>query len=308
MRPTTSSKPTGALGIIRALLDEMADGGGALVLSGESGVGKTRLLDVAECAASAIGMRVVRAGGAEFEADIGFAGLHQLLLPLFAEISDLPGIAASALDAALGLAEEGRTPERLVVLNAVLSLLRHAAREAPLLLIVDDLQWFDPASREALGFVARRFAGSRIGLLGAVRVGSESLLQRVGLPELRLRRPDSARPLAGSRDKLAAAHDTVTRIGARPWDERAGVELRATGRRRHRTGGGVALLTCAEVGIAELAATGLTNKEIGGRLYVSPRTVSAHLYRIFPKLGITSRAGLRDALCALPAAATLPQT
>lgn len=59
-------------------------------------------------------------------------------------------------------------------------------------------------------------------------------------------------------------------------------------------------LTAQEQYVAQMAATGLSNKEIGSRLYVSPRTVSSHLYRIFPKLGITSRAALRDALLSLP--------
>ena len=74
---------------------------------------------------------------------------------------------------------------------------------------------------------------------------------------------------------------------------------RARGDRRHSSAdgsGGSASLTPQEREVAQLAATGMTNREIAARLYVSPRTVSAHLYRIFPKLGITSRAALRDAL------------
>ena len=64
--------------------------------------------------------------------------------------------------------------------------------------------------------------------------------------------------------------------------------------------GGPASLTIQEREVAQLAAAGLSNREIATRLYVSPRTVSAHLYRLFPKLGITSRAALRDALTATP--------
>ncbi len=113
----------------------------------------------------------------------------------------------------------------------------------------------------------------------------------------RLRRRRATRP---SRQQLAAALDTFTRLGARPWAERAGAELQATGRTRHRSDGhGTAPLTPQELEIAELAATGLTNKEIGAKMFLSPRTVSAHLYRVFPKLGITTRAALRDALSAL---------
>ena len=82
-----------------------------------------------------------------------------------------------------------------------------------------------------------------------------------------------------------------------PGRERASTELAATGATRQVVGdGGEASLTPQEREVAQLAATGLTNREIAARLYVSPRTVSAHLYRTFPKLGISSRAALRDAL------------
>ena len=114
----------------------------------------------------------------------------------------------------------------------------------------------------------------------------------------RLRRRHATR---ASREQLAAALATFSCLGAGPWAARADAELKATGQKRHRPdGNGPAPLTPQELEIAELAATGLTNKEIGAKMYLSPRTVSAHLYRIFPKLGITSRAALRDALLARP--------
>ena len=100
----------------------------------------------------------------------------------------------------------------------------------------------------------------------------------------RLRR---ARATTRSRQVLSAAGDTFARLGARPWTERAGNELRATGITIGRTDFfGPASLTPQQVEIAELAAEGLSNKEIGGRLFLSPRTVGTHLYQIFPKLGI----------------------
>jgi DNA-binding CsgD family transcriptional regulator len=102
-----------------------------------------------------------------------------------------------------------------------------------------------------------------------------------------------------ARPQLAAALGTFRALGAGPWTTRAGAELRATG--RARTPGdasGARTLTPQEHEIALLAASGLSNKEIGARLYLSPRTVGAHLYRVFPKLGITARAALRDALTA----------
>ena len=100
--------------------------------------------------------------------------------------------------------------------------------------------------------------------------------------------------------KLQAALDTFDRLGAEPWARRGRRELRATGRtRRHSQDLDAPLLTPQESQIARLAAAGLTNKEIAERLYLSPRTVGGHLYRVFPKLGITSRAALRDSLQAL---------
>ena len=107
----------------------------------------------------------------------------------------------------------------------------------------------------------------------------------------RAREPTRARPL------LTAAHDTFQRLDARPWTHRAGNELRATGLTLGQTDlVGPASLTPQQLEIAQLAAAGLTNKEIGERMFLSHRTVSTHLYQLFPKLGITSRAALRDAL------------
>ncbi|WP_309231617.1 AAA family ATPase [Nocardia sp. SYP-A9097] len=101
------------------------------------------------------------------------------------------------------------------------------------------------------------------------------------------------RRLSGSSVKLLIA--LRADIGSR-FDSSALPELRATGISPPDTLPGPLMLTWQERRIAELAAGGLTNKEIGGLLYLSPRTVSSHLYRIFPKLGITTRAALRDAL------------
>jgi DNA-binding NarL/FixJ family response regulator len=96
---------------------------------------------------------------------------------------------------------------------------------------------------------------------------------------------------------LAAAHDTFTQLGAGPWAARAAAEIRAADGGRDASDNA---LTVQEYEIASLAATGLTNREIGKQLFLSPRTVSTHLYRIFPKLGVSSRAALRDALAQVP--------
>jgi DNA-binding CsgD family transcriptional regulator len=105
-----------------------------------------------------------------------------------------------------------------------------------------------------------------------------------------------------ARAQLAAALDTFQRLGAAPWAARAASELRATGQTIGQLpSSGPASLTPQQRQIATLAAAGLTNKQIGERLYLSPRTVSTHLHQVFPKLGVTTRAALRDALAGLPA-------
>jgi hypothetical protein len=163
--------------------------GGALLVTGEPGVGKTELLQVAAEAASGAGTRVLRAAGVEFEAETSFSGLNQLLLPLLAELPQLPTVHRDALNVALGFSD-GAPSSRLVVSNAVLVLLRWAARAQPLLLIIDDLPWLDGASAALLSFVARRLEGSHAGLLGAYRTGEVEVFDHGGLAELELQRLD----------------------------------------------------------------------------------------------------------------------
>ena len=120
----------------------------------------------------------------------------------------------------------------------------------------------------------------------------------------RLRRTKSP---SGARVHLAAALDRFEQLAARPWARRAGNELRATGLRRMPADrlmdpSAHSSLTAQQRQIAELAAEGLSNKQIGERLFLSSRTVGYHLHQVFPKLGITSRAALRDALAGLPTA------
>jgi DNA-binding CsgD family transcriptional regulator len=114
----------------------------------------------------------------------------------------------------------------------------------------------------------------------------------------RLRR---AREMTEARVHLVAALEGFRRLGAKTWADRAALELRAAGQIRPQERQDREVLTPQELEIAMLAATGLSNKQIGSRLFLSHRTVSAHLYRVFPKLGITSRAALRDALQHQPA-------
>lgn len=103
-----------------------------------------------------------------------------------------------------------------------------------------------------------------------------------------------------ARTQLKAAFQLFKRIGAQPWASRAGNELRATGQVMRGDNPGGSALTPQERQTAELAASGLSNRQIAERLYLSPRTVGNHLHRVYPKLGIVSRAGLRDALTSAP--------
>ncbi len=106
-----------------------------------------------------------------------------------------------------------------------------------------------------------------------------------------------ARAARAARSHLQAALTSFQRLRAAPWASRAEMELRATGPARAQSStSGTASLTPQERQIARLAASGMTNKQIARQLFLSPRTVGGHLYHIFPKLGVTTRAALRDAL------------
>jgi DNA-binding CsgD family transcriptional regulator len=155
---------------VSAFLDEGAAGGATLLLQGEPGVGKTALLDAAAGAAQTAGTLVLRCAGAEFESDIGFSALHQLLLPLQTAISQLGAAHRDALAAALGLSPEQDT-DRGLIEEATLRLLRITAERSPVLIVLDDLQWVDRPSTGVLTALTRRLDGTRIGLLAAARTG-----------------------------------------------------------------------------------------------------------------------------------------
>src|SRR5437588_1189317 len=139
--------------VLEGLLDGARSGrSGALVVRGDAGVGKTALLEYV--IASAADLRVVRAVGVESEMELAFAALHQLCGPLLDRLERLPGPQRDALKTTFGLSA-GRVPDRLFVALAALGLLSEAAEECPLLCVVDDAQWLDSASAQALVFVAR---------------------------------------------------------------------------------------------------------------------------------------------------------
>ncbi|WP_238547265.1 helix-turn-helix transcriptional regulator [Actinoplanes friuliensis] len=185
------------------------------------------------------------------------------------------------------LAEAARLAERLPELAPIVAECRILAASAPLPVLTVNLRYAtallaaDPEQtlRDALksDLASWPFERARIQLA----LGEELRRQR---------RPADARPI------LRAAWQTLTALGVTPWAERTRRELRATGETVNRAEDRTGRLTAQELQIAQLAARGLSNQEIARQLYVSPRTVSTHLYRIFPKVGVRSRAGLAEAL------------
>ncbi|MFF2731349.1 AAA family ATPase [Streptomyces sp. NPDC058008] len=140
--------------------------GGALVLRGEAGIGKSTLLEHLEGTAS--GFRVLRAGGSQLEAELPFAALHQLCLPVLEHLAGLPAEHRRALRIAFDLASG--TPDVFRAGLAALGLLTAAGQERPVLCVVDDAHWLDAASAKALAFLARRVSAEPVAMVLAVRL------------------------------------------------------------------------------------------------------------------------------------------
>jgi hypothetical protein len=182
-RPRLRGRHDECAALDRLVEDVRAGQSRALVLRGEAGVGKTALLEYLQGRAS--GCRIARAAGIESEMELPFAGLHQLCAPMLHRLGHLPGPQGEALGAAFGL-REGDAPDRFLVGLAVLSLLSDVAEEYPLLCVVDDAQWLDRASAQALAFVTRRLVAESVAVVFAVREsGNEQDL--TGLPEQQVR-------------------------------------------------------------------------------------------------------------------------
>jgi DNA-binding CsgD family transcriptional regulator len=169
-----------------AAVDRLLEGvrrgrSGSLVVRGEAGIGKTALL--AYAAEQASDMTVLAVTGVEGESDLAFAGLHGLLLPIVDALDGVPGPQREPLAAALGLAPgEGR--DRFLVSAGVLSLLAAAAESRPILCLVDDAQWLDVPSANALSFSARRLLAEDVVILFGVRDGEVRRFDAAGLEEV----------------------------------------------------------------------------------------------------------------------------
>jgi DNA-binding CsgD family transcriptional regulator len=205
-------------------LEELLDGvrggtSGTLVLRGEAGIGKSALLGYA--VESAADLRVLQMAAVESETAMGFAAIHQLLLPLLPVTDRLPPPQQAALRAAFGVIG-GTPPDPFLVGLAVLTLLSGAAGGRPVLCVVDDAQWLDDESAEALAFAARRLLADRVGMLFAVRDSTDRDRRLQGLPELRL----AGLPEPHARELLATrvstpldpevAHHLVLETGGNP--------------------------------------------------------------------------------------------
>ena len=201
------------------LAEARAGSGGALVVRGEPGIGKSALLGYAGHYAAP--MLVLSAVGVQAESDLAFAGLHELLRPILGYLGELPDTQSQALAGALGLAPSTHS-DRLLVSAAVLGLLARAAEDAPTLCVVDDAQWVDRPSADALVFTARRLRAERLAILFAAREDEATRFEAAGLPDLMLTQLDQR---SAASILAAEAHQAPPSVRDRLLAEAAGNPL-----------------------------------------------------------------------------------
>ncbi|MGA7812710.1 AAA family ATPase, partial [Caballeronia sp.] len=176
-------------GLLDSVLHDVRSGQSrVLVLHGDPGVGKSALMDYV--ARQAGGCRVVRAAGVESEMELAYAALHQLCIPLLNRLDHLPEPQRDALSIAFGMSA-GQAPDRLVIGLAVLSLFSDVAEDRPLVCLIDDLQWLDRATAQALAFVGRRLAAEEVALIVASRVPLTDMATLPQMPVKGLREADA---------------------------------------------------------------------------------------------------------------------
>jgi DNA-binding CsgD family transcriptional regulator len=197
------------LQLVRSLVDNAAKEGGALVIRGEPGIGKSAIIAEAECSAHEAGMLVLKTAGVQSEARLSFAGLHQLVHPILGGAQALPERQRDALLGAFGIVDSVPGGTFLIGL-AALELLTDEASRKPVLVIAEDLHWLDSATLEVLAFVGRRLASDPVVLLASSRPMSDDLFQMAGLPELSL---EGLQPAAAS--ELLDTHAPTLEQGTR---------------------------------------------------------------------------------------------
>jgi DNA-binding CsgD family transcriptional regulator len=174
------------LRLLQSLVEGVHEHGGALLIRGDPGIGKSALLAEASARAREHGVRVFGTTAVESEARVPFASLHELLLPFLERLDGLPQLQRHALEMALGLAPREEAPDSFLIALATLGLVGEVATEGPLLFVVEDSQWIDRSSGMVLGFVARRLEMEPILMWFAVRADVVSDADGAGLPELEL--------------------------------------------------------------------------------------------------------------------------
>jgi DNA-binding CsgD family transcriptional regulator len=211
----------GEMRVLADLLDHVSDRGGALVVRGGPGVGKSALLGKAIARARERGMLVLKATGVQCEAQLPFAGLHQLLQPVLGETASLATPQRDAMLAAFGLID-ATAPDLFLTALAALDLLAAKALGAPIVVVAEDAQWLDRPTAEVLAFIARRLEFEPIVLVAAIRDGFESPLNDAGLPALHL----DALPAAAAAALLyASAPQLPDELRARLLEQAAGNPL-----------------------------------------------------------------------------------
>jgi DNA-binding CsgD family transcriptional regulator len=158
------------MGALFAAIDRAGSAGGAIAVCGEPGIGKSVLLEAAARRARERGHLVLRATGVEAESRLPFAGLHELLCPVLGAADVLAPPQRRALLSAFGMEEDG-SPEPFLIFLAALNLLTGAAARQPVAMIVDDVQWLDQPSQDAVAFLARRIHDDSVIIAGGIRDG-----------------------------------------------------------------------------------------------------------------------------------------
>jgi DNA-binding CsgD family transcriptional regulator len=212
--PTPVFGRDGEIARIRHLVDHLHERGGALVVRGDAGIGKSSILAAATEAARARGISILATAGVESEAHLPFAGLHQLLRSVLGRADALPIPQREALLAAFGMTVAA-APDPFLIALATLELLVESASESGVLAVISDAHWLDEPTAKVVAFVARRAPSERLLLLIEVREGHETGLTQLGAAEMRLepldRESSAAALLASSPELSMAMRDRVLR-------------------------------------------------------------------------------------------------